>query len=258
MMTKPMLKSMENFLTFFTGVHQQHLGDNLGCVALYGSIANSAYIDGVSDIDFVVFTKVALSDADMKQLYAALQEHPFYRKLDGMYLLAADAGKMNEALVRYYYLDRGQLEFGYWDVNAVTWWSLVHGGIVLFGTLPDIEISWEQVIKTMQYNIDKYWLPKVNKPWNFYSDEDFEFAMATVCRIYVTIREARIVPKVEAMQIVAKLHPQYAALISQAIALREQTIKPRNYYSRVMRMREAMVVLKKIIGDCQNLLAEQV
>jgi predicted nucleotidyltransferase len=212
---------------------------------LYGSLCLGAYQEGKSDIDLLVVLNRNLTTEEIKRLRKAhkqLRKYYYGRLMDGMYLSVADLGKQNHELDPYPYCFKGKIKFGYWDVNAVTWWLLKHKGIRLYGTdisELDIPVHWGHVIDTMKYNLNEYWMPKTKQTFSFLVDEMVEFCVLTLSRIICTYEFGEILAKQDAVKKAQDLVPiQWQLLLKEGLRIRINPQSASLYPSRIKRARE--------------------
>ncbi|MCT4598320.1 MAG: DUF4111 domain-containing protein [Vallitalea sp.] len=181
-----------------------------------------------SDVDFVVILKSKLINEEMlklKMLHDKFgKEYKYGAKLDGMYLQYDMLGKMNNDIEKYPYVKNASLcEAGYFDINYVTWWSLKEYEMAIGS--PSIkdelsEISFSDVIQTMKYNLNEYWLSKLETSEIFEQDMWVEFAVVTLSRIIYTLQEGEIKSKSQSCSYIANEYPEWNDIIQEALAIR--------------------------------------
>ncbi len=177
------------------------LDEKIVGVYVYGSIALGAFHIETSDVDFVTVISDSVNEAEKQQLvelHKKLSSSTLGKRMDGMYIPLADLGKYNDEMNEYVYCAEGKADIGYWDINAVTWWTLKNQGITVIGKeaedLP-FQIKWDDVVNTMKYNVEHYWSEKVNRPYLFFIEEWVESAVVTMGRILYTLDYKTIVSK---------------------------------------------------------------
>jgi len=231
------------------------LRDHIYGIYIYGSIALGAFEEGESDIDIVALTLVEWPEGELGQLARIhrrlVKEYPLGKRLAPMYVPLRDIGKCHTSLPPYPYASEGKLyREGYFDLNAVTWWTIKHKGICLPGPacadLP-LEVAWEDVLGAMHYNLDTYWAGKAKKPYLFLFDVWVMTAVATLCRILMAIEEGEIIAKSSALKSWRdRLPARWHALIDEAWRIRQHLDTPSLYRSRIARMRETLAFIKYV------------
>ena len=181
-------------------------------VYIYGSIALGAFHIETSDVDFVTVISDSMNEAEKQQiveLHKKRSESTLGKRMDGMYIPLADLGKYNDEMNEYVYCAEGKADSGYWDINAVTWWTLKNQGITVIGKeaedLP-FQIKWDDVVNTMKYNVEHYWLEKAKRPYLFFIEEWVESAVVTMGRILYTLDHKTIVSKDRGLQYMLELY----------------------------------------------------
>lgn len=181
-------------------------------VYIYGSIALGAFHIETSDVDFVTVISDSVNKAEKQQiieLHKKLRKSTLGKRMDGMYIPLADLGKYNHEINEYVYCADGKADIGHWDINAVTWWTLKNQGITVIGKeaedLP-FQIKWDDVVNTMKYNVEHYWLEKAKRPYLFFIEEWVESAVVTMGRILYTLDHKTIVSKDRGLQYMLELY----------------------------------------------------
>lgn len=181
-------------------------------VYIYGSIALGAFHIETSDVDFVAVISDYVNEAEKQQiieLHKKLRKSTLGKRMDGMYIPLADLGKYNDEMDEYVYCAEGKADVGYWDINAVTWWTLKNQGITVTGKEVEgllFQIKWDDVVNTMKYNVEHYWLGKAKQPYLFFIEEWVESAVVTMGRILYTLDHKTIVSKDRGLQYMLELY----------------------------------------------------
>lgn len=214
---------------------------------LYNSVAIGNFEPNYSDVDFVVILKSKLSNEELTKLKILHEafgtKYKYGSKLDGMYLQYNMLGKMNDDIKKYPYVKDARLcEAGYFDINYVTWWSLKEYEMAIES--PSIineliEVSFSDVIQTMEYNLNKYWLSKMDTPEIFEQDMWVEFAVVTLSRIVYTLEDREIKSKSKSSLYIAGEYPKWRDLIEEALAIRN--LKPQSIISDVSLRRDRTI-----------------
>ncbi|MBJ7932646.1 MULTISPECIES: nucleotidyltransferase domain-containing protein [Bacillus cereus group] len=191
---------------YIVGLKEIFLDGKIVGVYVYGSIALGAFHIETSDVDFVAVLNDSVNEAEKQQiveLHKKMSESTLGKRMDGMYIPLADLGKYNHEINEYVYCADGKANIGHWDINAVTWWTLKNQGITVIGKevedLP-LQIKWDDVVNTMQYNVEQYWSEKAKQPYLFFIEEWVESAVVTMGRILYTLDYKTIVSKDRGLQ----------------------------------------------------------
>lgn len=248
---------LQNFIAYFTRNLVNEFGDIISGIYIYGSLAMSAYHEGTSDIDFIVLLGKEMTAEELIRLKRVHEktndESQYGKKLDGMYLQLTDISKNSSKLSSYPYCSDGKITTGHHDVNAVTWWTLKHHGITLYG-IPseklEIEVKWTDIEENMKGNINHYWAGKLKKPYLFLSAEMAEFTILTLCRVICSLETKEIVSKIEAAErLLLKLPEKWHRIMKEGIIIKNQ--EGSLYKNRLHRAIDCHGFLKYAIEYCQ-------
>ncbi|GFZ29758.1 nucleotidyltransferase [Clostridium zeae] len=235
--------------------------DKVFGVYIYNSVALGNFDDNKSDIDFITVINEDFNDVDLKKLKLIHQKlinaYKYARKMEVMYIKFDEVGKGNNEISPYlYFADRKLHEYGYYDINSVTWWTLKNYGIAIKS--PDISnlqlnVEWKDVITNMNHNLNFYWKTKLKNKFIFITDYWIEFSILTLCRILYTFENNKITSKVEAAEFASNVvDEKYKMIISEALRIRTAASKKSLYKFRVVRQREARVFIENIITYCND------
>jgi len=232
---------------------------------LYNSVAMGNFEAGYSDIDFVVILKSNLLGEEIVKLktlhkyFASV--YKYGTKLDGMYLQYDMIGKTNNDIKKYPYVkDASLFEAGYFDINYVTWWSLREYEMAIDS--PSLknelsEICFENVIQTMKYNLNKYWLPKLEKSEVFKEDMWVEFAIVTLSRIIYTLKDSEIKSKTQSCYFIVNEYPEWKDIVEEALAIRN--LEPQSIINDIsIRKEKTVKFISSMIEHGNILIAEAV
>ncbi len=164
--------------------------------------------------------------------------------------------KTTIVLNAYSYFEEGNFtEKGFYDLNAVTWWTLKKAGITLYG--PEVQtlginVGKEDLMKAMRYNLDIYWTGKAQNGWLFMDEEWIEFSVLSICRIYYTVITGEITSKSEAGRYVFnRVSTRWQSVIKEALKIRKQ-ISGEDYFTNpLMRAEETQAFLREMIKVSQ-------
>src|SRR5581483_2264807 len=110
----------------------------------------------------------------LKSIHSQLKrQSPFGNRLASLYVPLTDIGKNGAEVEPYPYVADGIFHpAGHFDLNAVTWWIIKHQGICLFGPgceALSLNVSWDDVLSTMRFNLDVYFARKIRRPYIYLS-----------------------------------------------------------------------------------------
>ncbi|WP_225986102.1 nucleotidyltransferase domain-containing protein [Psychrobacillus glaciei] len=245
-MNERLPKRVQAFTQLFVGALNKHLPENImEGVYIYGSIALGAFNEQKSDIDFIVLLKRELSDQEVgaiKAIHSQMNNYEFGKRMDGVYVQASLVGKTNEEQPMYPYCSDGKVSLGHWDVNHITWWVLKRHGIALQGT-PIAELNlpteWDDILKTLEYNVNKYWFTKTKKRYLFLFDSMIEFTTCTISRIICSLEQQAIFSKDEAVKLcLATLPEKWHLLLNEGARIRSNANKKSLYKNKIKRAKD--------------------
>ncbi len=242
------LHALESLSTHFYGIY------------IYGSIALRAFEELQSDIDVVALTQGEWSSNELNHLAGIhknlIKTFLFGRRLEVFYVPFSQLGTMHPGRqggeeIHFPIAHDGKFSpSSHGEMNAVTWWIIKHKGIRLLGpecaALP-LEVTWQDVLTTMRYNLDVYFARKAKRPYIYLYDAGVEFAVTNLCRILTTIEEGDIISKSEALaRWRDRLPEHWVRLLDEAWRIRHHLRRPSLYRSRVQRMREALAFIRYV------------
>lgn len=229
---------------------------------LVGSLALDAFNPRYSDIDFVAVFNRPASAGDYEKLleiHRAVEGQYPQLKMEGEYFQASDLGRVDDEVSPFLNYHDGKLE---WcrrlGLGPVTWWILKEKGIALFG--PPVEelaitLDMDRLLQGQLENLNSYWAGWVNRPGRLavlLSDWGVQWTVLGVLRQFYTLREHKIISKIEAGKYgLACLPQRWQPIIAEAIAMRGNPHRSL-YRSRITRAVEAYAFLKYIIQVCNH------
>jgi hypothetical protein len=240
-------------------------------VYIYGSIALGAFEELASDIDVVALTQDEWSPAELKQLAGLhaelLRAYPLGKRLEIFYIPLRYLGAMHPEWQRgekvaFPVMHDGQFSSaGRGELNAVTWWLIQHKGIRLLGpessALP-LEVTWQDVLATMRFNLDVYFVRKAKRPYIFFYDGGVEFAVANLCRILTTIEDGEIISKsASLLRWRGRLPGRWWPLLDEAWRIRHHLKQRPMYRFRFQRMRETLAFIRYMRARGKEMLERQ-
>ncbi|MDP4144072.1 MAG: hypothetical protein Q8936_06240 [Bacillota bacterium] len=109
-------------------------GNKIFGVYIYNSVALGAFDINKSDIDFITILNGEFTNEEIVRLNTIHRElnnkFKYAKRMEGMYITVGKVGKTNADITPYIYFANNRLhDYGYYDVNYVTWWTLKNNGI---------------------------------------------------------------------------------------------------------------------------------
>ena len=240
---------------------KENFKDKIFGIYLYNSIAINAFDENKSDIDIVIIIKEDFTKdevVELKNIHRELNKNFSYsKKMEGMYIKLKDISKTNDLLEPYIYFENGRLHKpGYYDINYVTWWTLKHNGIGINSPRVNdlnIKVDWEDILNTMNYNLNFYWKSKSNKKSIFILDYWIEFSVLTLCRIVNTLEYKEINSKLaSANMALTSMNKEFNKIILEAIRIREGKGEKSLYRSRIKRSNDVQRFIDSTIDYCNT------
>ena len=201
------------------------LRGNLVGIYLYGSLTQEAFDSKRSDIDCIVVTKRALSDAQFKKLRAWLtlnaKSNPWTSRLQASFLLRDKVLTANSPSCLYQF---GRLKRSRSDGNPIIWMNVLRSGEILYGPRPESfvpPITREILFRALEREVGYLREEIIENPRSKWRDVAFyrAYAVLTLCRILYSFNTGTIVSKQRAARWAMKhLPPQWIELILQALA----------------------------------------
>jgi len=247
-------------------------------VYLYGSVALDAYVEGTSDIDFVAIVTKPLT-AELQQGIAEAHRDVEFElpktDLMGAYLQQEQLGLPAPAIrpLTVYYEKTLHTDGHGADLNPVTWYTLKHYGLCVYGPAAALEYdaSIEPLLRYVIRNMNGYWLGWVRRLEERLGDpnlsccdslvqdmmdEAVEWCVLGMLRQLYTIREHGITSKLGAGEYGLRIVPaQWRGLIVEAVAIKRR--EPlRLYESQQQRLRELVELLRYVHAESNRLYEE--
>lgn len=246
---------MEQYIVELKGIFSD---EKIVGVYIYGSIALGAFHIETSDVDFVTVISDSVNEAEKQQiieLHKKISKSTLGKRMDGMYIPLADLGKYNHEINEYVYCADGKADIGHWDINAVTWWTLKNQGITVSGKeVEDLsfQIKWDDVVNTMKYNVEHYWLEKAKRPYLFFIEEWVESAVVTMGRILYTLDHKTIVSKDRGLQYMLELYSHKWEPLLREVERMRQNPEGKRKLSRWRRADMTKRYLLCLIEECRG------
>jgi hypothetical protein len=214
----------------FNGIYQI-LGDNLLGLYLGGSLAIGDFDEDRSDLDFLVVAKGELSDDSIRRLHKlhdsvrASNKNRLYTNYEGIYLSTDQASHPKTADMHAPHLGSDghfQIEDHGADI-IIDLWKIRKSGFVVYGPPPrDVigEVTTDDMLQAKTQLFNGWWLPKLEakEPMD---DEYQAYAVLTMARILCGFENHDEVSKKKAAAWCAAEYPQFAKLVSKALAWQE-------------------------------------
>lgn len=236
-------------------------GNKIFGVYLYNSVALGAFDSNKSDIDFVTILNEEFKSEDiviLSNIHRELDDRFKYAKrMEGMYITIDKVGKINANITPYIFFENNKLhDYGYYDINYVTWWTLKNNGIAVNSpeiNILKINVEWDNIIETMNYNLNKYWKNKLSNNFIFLADYWVEFAVLTLCRILYTLENKEIASKLECTKyMIDNLPENFRLVIQEALRIRDDTSKKSLCFLRIKRAKEVKKFIKFAIDSSNH------
>ena len=244
----------------------QELPDRLFALYLVGSIALGAYVENVSDIDFVVIINKKLNASEWKQTQKVHKKITRVFPgivLDGSYLTLNQIGKSSQDIGEFPYFSDGKLNYGKDSGNAciVTWFVLEKHGITIFGPQPanlDFTVDERLLLQYLYDNVNTYWEKwvdglkskgSVSRITGLFGKET-EWGVLGIARLYYTFLEKDITSKIHAGEyLVGKTPVKYETIVNEAIRIRKKE-DGRYYHSPWKRRKDLISFMEFMIREC--------
>ncbi|WP_404447573.1 DUF4111 domain-containing protein [Sutcliffiella horikoshii] len=219
--------SVQKVLDLYIDKVNKELSGLLEGLYLHGSIAIDAYLEGESDVDFVVVTSRKLTDDDaviLKDIHLNLAETCKNPQLDGIYVQMLNLSEES------YFYNEGTFGKAVHDI-PVTWWLLKNKGITILGqeasNLP-INVTTDDLTTYVRKNMNEYWATRVSameeKKEELYDypgkiiETEMEWTVLGLLRQFYTLRERDIISKLAAGEYgLRELDSKWHGLIQEAI-----------------------------------------
>ncbi|MGD8189340.1 aminoglycoside adenylyltransferase domain-containing protein [Brevibacillus ginsengisoli] len=264
---------VKDILDVYFNRFQSNFPDLLEAFHLYGSVSLGAFIEGLSDIDFVAVVQRNLSEADLailKQIHREIQRKYPRTSLDGIYITKEAIEGLNIEAARscLYFNDgkfRGVKEF---HQNSIDAYQLKNFGIPIIGMEPqkyNFLIDWDLLIHHMWNNLNTYWVHWKNKcegPLSiqyvglYLSPHMIEWGVLGVSRLFYSFKENGITSKVGAGEYALQNVPErWHKIIHESMRLRKGMSK--SYYSSIFdRRNDALAYMEYLIQESNFLLSK--
>lgn len=241
---------IEDYLHALEPLHAHFYG-----IYIYGSIALDAFEEAMSDIDVIALTQGEWSPLELKQLETMhtrlIKEHRLGKRLEVLYVPLSGLGKRRREIAPYPGVHDGKfMPSGFSDVNGVTWWILKHRGIRLLGPeraeLP-FDYEWRQVLLTMRFNLDIYFVRQLERSYIYFFDAGVEFTVPNLCRILTTIEDNEIISKSASLKVWRERLPErWQLLLDESWRIRHHPAQPSLYRNLLRRRKETVAFIKYV------------
>lgn len=246
----------------YTSLIEKDLPGRVSGAYLVGSIALGEFNPRMSDIDLVAVMGAKPTGSDyeqVKNIHTSIEaKYPVW-KFEGLYFQTGDLGCRDNEVGAYLDFHDGRLAWPqHFGLSAITWWTLKHCGIPVFGPSIDslpITVDQRYLLQTQIENLNSYWASwtrRVDGLLALLSDWGVQWTVLGVLRQFFTLREGELTSKVAAGRYgLAHLPERWASIVREAIRLREDS--PRSLYrSRIRRAADAYGFLRYILRTCND------
>jgi predicted nucleotidyltransferase len=201
------------------------LGRNLVGIYLYGSLTQSAFNSARSDVDCIVVTEHALSDAQFRRLREWLvlstKSNTWTARLQMSFLLRDEVLTEHSPSCLYQF---GKLKRSRSDANPIIWMNVLKSGVVLNGPRPEAfvpritpEILFRALVREVGYLREEI-IEKRESKWRdvaFYR----AYAVLTLCRILYSFKMTTVTSKPRAAKwAINHLPDELSKIVTQALA----------------------------------------
>jgi hypothetical protein len=240
---------------------KRSFGTNIFGVYIYNSITLGAFDVNKSDIDFITILNENFTTEELIRLKAIHKElnnkFKYAKKMEGMYITKEKIGKTNGDISSYiYFADNKVHNYGYYDINYVTWWTLQNKGIPINSpdiTVLNIKVNWDDVIGTMNYNLNTYWKNKLANKLGFFTADSIEFSILTQCRILYSLEKKNITSKANSARYALNTLPDdFKLIVKEALRIRENVTSKSLYSSKIKRAQAVKDFINYTITYCNH------
>ncbi|MBS4190624.1 DUF4111 domain-containing protein [Bacillus sp. FJAT-49705] len=252
----------------YFGLLDSKLPNILESYYVYGSISLGAFLDGLSDVDFIAVLQRKLTNTDiaaLKEVHKQIQKRYLRTSLDGIYVMQSDLESLkneNSCLEFREGKFQGHTKF---NKNSIDAFQLKKYGIALKGrdaeTL-NYTVNWEELLSGMHENLNTYWknwrdncgkFPSIHYAGLFFSLSMIEWGVLGITRLFYTFLENDIISKVGAGEYALRtVPPRWHKIINESMRLRKG-ITQSYYTSRIERRNDALLYMDFIIQESNKL-----
>lgn len=260
---------VEKVLNDYINLFHQYFPNTLVGLYLHGSIAQGAYVDNSSDIDFIAITNRRLTELDapiIKQIHNTIATKYPIPELDGVYIIKEDIGIISHEPIYLYYND-GEMGYGeYFNFNPITWWVLKNQGFDVVGPPVNtfqFNVSPQQLVSYVRENMNSYWAGRIRR-FEYALDQivnlpiqqiyyEVEWTVLGLLRQFFTIKNQDVIPKLDAGEYgLIQLPEEWHPIIQEAIEIRKGQI-PQYYHTNEERIQSVIAFAKYLIHHCNHL-----
>jgi predicted nucleotidyltransferase len=253
-------EGIQEFLKFYKELLLEVLPtERVHGIYLYGSLAFDAFDPDTSDIDFITVINGRIgkkTEELLKLVHLRSNAHSFGSRMDGCYVPYDQAGKVYREIEEYPFFAEGKFHKGHYDLNYITWWTLQNKGVVVYGepiSALNLDIKWEDVQKTLTYNLNTYWKEKLERNMCFFYDDWIEFGVITLCRILLSLEYRNIFSKKEAVAKAQTLLPsRYHPILLEGLRIRTNPQSDSYYHSKEIRKEDMKQFVEYTISYCKE------
>jgi len=198
---------------------------NLVGTYLYGSLTQSAFNPARSDVDCVVVTERALSDAQFRRLgeWLALstKSNPWTARLQISFLLRDRVLTRDSPSCLYQFR---KLKRSRSDGNPIIWMNILKSGEILYGPRPESfvpPITPQIMFQALEREVDYLREEIIEKRQSRWKNVPFyrAYAVLTLCRILYSFRMGTVISKPRAARWATDHLPaEWSEIVTQALA----------------------------------------
>jgi hypothetical protein len=234
---------------------------------IYGSLSLDAFVDGISDIDFVAVVDREVSDENietLKNIHGTIKKEFPKTDLMGLYITAENLRQIRTDDAQcHHFIDgkyKGLIKF---DRNSIDAYQLKRYGIAIRGMKTenlDYEVDWDILLAGMKNNLNTYWVKWVNRCRRFsifyigllFDLKLVEWGVLGVTRLYYSFYERDITSKLGAGKYALEKMPQrWHRIIRESMKLRQG--KQKSYYRSIIKRRaDALNYMEYVINEINS------
>jgi hypothetical protein len=207
-----MHQKIEDIISDYLAQADHYLPNLVEGFYIYGSIALGNYSLELSDIDFITVTSRRLNPKEIEifdTIHKKVRGRISKPNLSGIYVTWEDLGKLKQDISPFPFYNGKMNQSGYFELNLVTWYELIHHGIAIRGPLTkdlSLTVDWSLLIENMQNNLNTYWVNWIKKSRGvsinslilYFRRTDIEWGVLGISRLYYTFNEKDITTKIAA------------------------------------------------------------
>lgn len=199
-------------------------------------------LNGNKYIEFMTIITEDFTEDEFHMLDSIHKKLEFSGRVRGSYITLKNIGKSDLHMKPYICFENGILKKGYVNIDDFTWLTLKNCGIGVKSPSIDklyINVSYKELLKNIDCNLNCYWREKIKSKFIFLSDYWVEFSVLTICRILYFVENKKEMSKINAVYAIADDIPcEFRNIVFEAIRIKKCSGKSL-YNSRLKRQKDA-------------------